>query len=163
MKNKLKMFFMIILVCCLTGCHKESDNYRKFQYPNEDFFGKEVYSEIDYKANEEELEIGQTVVDQATKVFNYLGAEEEADQTVGALTRYYYFSYHPDTKTVDANVELITCKKVDGQYHVWAVYTVERYDEHNQVTNGSAGILTLWTCQVDDNGNVKVIDVKEAP
>ena len=163
MKNKRTAFLIMILACSLIGCSSESKLYTKYKYPNEEFYGKELYSEIDNQSGEDELKVGHDVVSQADAVFHYLGKEAEADKTVGELVTYYYFSGYSDTRKVYANVKLITCKKVDSQYHVWAVYSIERYDKNDELVNGSSDILTLWICEKDKSGNVKVVDISEAP
>lgn len=57
--------------------------YKKYQYPNEDVYGKELYSEIDYRCSEEEAEVGEMIVAQAFQVAEYTGTAQDSEKEMG--------------------------------------------------------------------------------
>lgn len=96
---------------------------------------------------------GMTGHDQAIRVSEYTGDEQDSESVmgdVGALDKYYYFNipYYfdsLDTMTYDATFEFITCKITGDEGHVWMVTTLEsRYRDSGKIASGGWGILSLW-------------------
>lgn len=78
MNKKVVIIILVIIVggIIINIYHKEngaSRIYKKYQYPNEDVYGKELYSEIDYDCSEEESKIGEVIVARAFQVAEYTG------------------------------------------------------------------------------------------
>lgn len=115
----------------------EDGLYDKYKYPNKDFFGDELYSEIEYKASKSELEIGNQIVEKGK--YTYEGTESQK-----------------------ADISLITCIISGDKGHVWVVYSVERYDSHGNITNASKNVLSLWYIEKYED-DWKVVEIKEAP
>ena len=115
----------------------EDGLYDKYKYPNKDFFGDELYSEIEYKASKSELEIGNQIVEKGK--YTYEGTESQK-----------------------ADISLITCIISGDKGHVWVVYSVERYDSQGNITNASKNVLSLWYIEKYED-DWKVVEIKEAP
>lgn len=159
------LFFLLITgILMYLKKSRISGLYEKYRYPNEEFYGKELYSEIDDNCSDYELEIGNEIVLKGYKVLKYSGTEHDSESEigdVGALSRYFYFN----TKNVASqrgSFQLITCK-ISGNYgHVWVAYTCERYDENGTLLNASDDVLTLW--YIENQGDKwEVVKVLEAP
>jgi hypothetical protein len=160
------LFFALAVIVILRYKEKNhmSELYEKYQYPNEDFYGKDLYSEIDYECSDSESEVGNMIVDKAFEVANYTGTEQDSETEmgdVGALSRYFYF----DTKNAvsqEGTFRLITCSISGDEGHVWVVYTCEKYDENETLINASYDILSLW--YIENQGNEwYVVRIQEAP
>ena len=53
-----------------------SDLYLKYQYPEEEYFGKELYSEIDHQSSPDEIECGKEIIDKINiYLFSLLSSE----------------------------------------------------------------------------------------
>ncbi len=171
MNNKVYLIsgvsFLIIILAMILIYYKQncvSDIYKEYQYPNEDFFGKELYSEIDYKCSEYELEIANMVIDRAKEVSDYIDIMENAESKlgdVGALSRYYYFNSE-NAVMQDVDFQIVTCKINSDEGHVWVVYNLVRYDKEGEPINSCSDILTLWN--IEKYGDEwRVVQVREAP
>ena len=66
------IFALLIIVILRYKEKSKSELYTKYQYPNEAFFGKELYSEIDYSCSDYEAEVGKTVVERAVEISKYI-------------------------------------------------------------------------------------------
>ena len=68
------VFFLILLGIGLYRKHNvaHSDLYLEYQYPEEEFFGKELYSEIDHQSSPEELEFGKGILDKINQISSKL-------------------------------------------------------------------------------------------
>lgn len=164
----LIMVLLIVVICVIVGMNytgnKMSGLYKEYQYPNEDFFGKELYSEIDYKCTEEESRVGSLIMNKAVSVSDYSGKEEDAESTlgdVGELSRYYYYN-RQDAASQEVTLEFITCKITENTGHVWVVTKQTYYDFDGKMLGGSNNILTLWSIE-NKEGEWCVVQVKEAP
>lgn len=146
------------------GCgKKESDIYKEYKYPNEKFFGKEIYSEIDYKCNEEEEKIGKEIVEIAKSVFTFVGDEKDANMDVGNLKKYYWFK-DSGVSIVNCSIEHITTKIIDNKGHIWVTYSIFRYDNQRKLINKSDNILACWEICLDkETEKWEVVDIREAP
>lgn len=85
---------ILALVIIAILCWQKKALYDEYRYPNEDFYGKELYSEICYDCSAYEAEIGNALVDKAIEVAKYTGTEEAEKEIgdVGALSRFYYYN-----------------------------------------------------------------------
>ncbi len=126
--------------------------YEKYRYPNEEFYGKELYSEIGYHCSDYEKDVGNTLLDKAIMVSEYRGSEKDAESElgeVGALSRYYYYNTK-GTSEQKAELQFITCKISGESGHIWLNSTVLNYDENGKCFSGGRDMLTLW--YIEKNG-----------
>ena len=151
-----------ILIFILIGCEgKPNGIYERYRYPAEEFYGKELYSEIDYICTEEERKAGDKLVKTALSILSCSG-EESLNQEVGGLKAYYAKESYPDTAFTVCEVRQITTKIMGERGHVWAVYSVKRFGKDGEIVNQSEDILTLWIIE-KKNGEYLVASVVEAP
>ena len=162
--KKIKILAICLLSCCslmiiilliYSKINQKSELYKKYQYPNEDYYGKELYSEIDYECSDYEREIGEMIVVRAMKVANYTGTEQDAKMEfgdVGALSRYYYFQTK-DVQSQKVDFHLITFIKFK-YYHMWVETTITQYDKDGKIV-GEEQMLSLWyLTYLDDEWDV---------
>ena len=172
--NKMKKMFVEIFVICLifliylvnnfvTKNKEKRKIYDRYKYPNRDFFGDELYSEIEHRPSKYELEIGNQIVEKGNNVFDFCGTPKESEKIgdVGELNRYFYYVYQ-DAESQKADVSLITCIISGDKGNVWVVYSVERYDVYGNRINASINILSLWYIEKNKN-DWKVVKIKESP
>lgn len=142
-----------------------SELYEHYQFPGEDFFGKTLYSEIDYEYSADEAEVANEILVRAIQVAEYTGTEQDSDTQmgdVGALSKYYLYN-SKDAAAQNVSFELITCKITDDKGHIWVASTISRYGEDGQYApGGGRDILTLWYIEHQDQ-EWKVMQVKECP
>lgn len=139
-----------------------SDLYLKYQYPNEEFFGKELYSEIDHQSSPEEIELGKEIIDRINQIADYRGKKEDAVNE-GALNYYYYFHSGPPADWQELKMEFITCKISQNTGHIWIAYDRERYDENGEFVSGTWNALDLIQLRKDTDGEWVVTELRGAP
>lgn len=150
------LIFVLLTILILRYTKKNSISalYEKYQYPNEDYYGKDLYSEIDYECSEYESEVGIMIVNKAFEVAHYTGTEQDSETEmgdVGALSKYYYFDTK-DAHTQEADFQFITCKITGNEGHVWVETTIMRYDENgNNAGGGGKEMLSLWYIKYQEN------------
>ena len=160
------MLFIIFIISILRYCgiNRMSELYEAYRYPNEDFFGKDLYAEVDHECSDYEFEVGNGIVNKGVEVFEYTGMEQDSIAEmgdVGALDRYYYFDVK-NAASQEGTFRFITCKISGNEGHVWVVYTCKRYDENGSLINSSSNILSLW--YIEDQGDGwYVVRIQEAP
>lgn len=172
-KKKIQLIGVVCLLLFITVTaavfgywkkSKMSELYEEYQYPNEKFYGKELYSEIDHECSDHESEIGNEIVNKGLQVLQYTGTEQDAETEmgdVGALSRYYYFQTR-DAVSQKGNFQFITCKISGNEGHVWVVCTCKGYDENGDQVTVSSDILSLW--HIENRGDEwYVAQVQEAP
>ena len=163
MKKLSKILFIVLialLVSVLCGCAKgESALYKQYQYPNEEYFGKEVYRQIDSPCTEEKRKDVAQVLSAAEYVFRYTGDAAHSDKSVGALKSYYRFS---EAASVDFSVKLITTKNDGRSGYMWVVYSANGFDRNGNLIYGSSNILAKWDIQ-KKSGQWVVVKIDEAP
>lgn len=173
MKRKI---YLICIVCLLVFVllsmvalgywrkSKMSKLYEEYRYPNEKFYGKDLYSEIDHKCSDYESEVGNEVVNKGLEVLQYTGTEQNAETEigdVGALSRYYCFNTR-NTVSQEGILRFVTCKISGNEGHVWVVRTCKGYDENGNLVNISSDCLSLW--YIESRGDEwYVVQVQEAP
>lgn len=172
MKRKNCIFivcFIVVLFGILLGIrlYKKnkvvySDLYLKYQYPEEEYFGKELYSEIDHQSSPDEIECGKEIIDKINQIADYKENEEDA-LNEGALNWFYYFYGCPTAVEQNLNVEFITCKLSQDTGHLWIAYDREQYDENGELACGSWNILALISLSKNANGEWFVTEIDEAP
>lgn len=161
------LLLLISLTVAVSGYWKKSkmsELYEEYQYPNEKFYGKELYSEIDHECSDYESEVGNEIVNKGLQVLNYTGTEQEAETEmgdVGALSRYYCFQTR-DAVSQERSLQFITCKISGKEGHVWAVCTCEGDDENGNQVTASSDSLSLWHIE-NREGEWYVVQVQEAP
>lgn len=136
------LIILIILVFIICEKKTESDIYKKYRVYKE-FYGEDLYKEIDYESTEEEQEIGEEIVSKFEQVLQYTGTEEMADESVGELKRFYWFPFYIQPSSCKSSVSLITTKIQGDEGHVWVSYFVCRYDEDDTLINGTGDGITL--------------------
>lgn len=171
--GRKKIILIITLLIFLSGIlminlWKKHKLYEKYRYPNENFFGKELYTEIIYNCSDQELEVGNAILDNAMKVATYTGNKKNTGEMsdVGALSRYYYYNWKVpaeyETVFQEMEFQLITCKITEDRGNVWVVYTRRMKSEDKKLIAGSWDILSLWEIEKQD-GDWKVVKISEAP
>lgn len=139
----ISLLFFAILIILMIKSWKKYELYDKYHYPNEEFYGKELYSEITYDCSEYEAEIGKDMLDMAMKSDEYTGTSGNA-------------------VSQNVTLQLITCKISGNEGHVWVVYTRKGYDENGALVNVSSNILSLW--YIERQGSEwSITQVREAP
>lgn len=160
----LIIIFLIIVIIRFGKKNNMSELYEEYQYPNEDFFGRELYSEIDYECSDDESQIGNMMVNKAIDVSKYSGTKEDSESAigdVGALDRYYYYD-RKEAASQKATFEFITCKITEDKGHIWVVTKRIYYDADEKMIGGSSEILTLWNIE-NKEGEWYVVQIREAP
>ena len=169
LKKRIGLSIILGLIVCVAlyfaiSIYKKYKLYEEYRYPHEEFYGKELYSEIGYKCSDYESEIGHLILDKAIEVAEYTGTEQDAEQElgdVGPLSTYYYY-VHKKTVTQKVTFQFITCKITGNEGHLWVVYTHVRYDENGERVNSSLNILSLWYIEKKEN-EWHVTEIHEAP
>ena len=160
----LLLVLFIIAVSGYRNKSKMSRLYEEYRYPNEEFYGKELYSEIDYECSDYESKVGNEIANRGLEVLQYSGTEQDAETemgNVGALGQYYCF-HTKNAVLQKGTLKFITCKTVGNEGHVWVVYTCGKYDENGSLVNGSSDILSLW--HIEKQGDEWfVVRIQEAP
>lgn len=161
------LLLFILLTMAVLGywkTRKVSRLYETYQYPNEKFYGKELYSEIDHKCSDHESEVGNVIVNKGLEVLQYTGTESDAETEmgdVGALSRYYRFQTY-NTVSQEGIFQFITCKLSGDEGHVWVACTCKGYDENGNQVAGFSDALSLWYIE-NREGEWCVVRVREAP
>lgn len=161
----LGLVLVTILILRYNGKNNVSALYEKYQYPNEEYYGKDLYSEIDYECSEYESEVGEMIVKKAFEVAHYTGTEQDSETEmgdVGALRRYYYFDTK-DAHSQEADFQFITCKINGNEGHVWVETSITRYDKNGKSAGGGGyEMLSLWYIEYQENGWY-VVEVLDTP
>lgn len=126
----------------------------------EEFYGKDLYKEIDYKSTEKEQEIGEEIALMMKTTLEYVGEEEDAVEDVGELKRYYYFPHYAKPFSCQCNVSVITTKVEGNKGHVWLTYSVARYDSDGSLMCSAGDVLTLLYIE-EENDVWKVVKIEE--
>lgn len=161
------LMFFILLMIIMLGCWekiKAHNMYEEYRYPNEDFYGKELYAEINYKCSAHETKIGTEIVNKALAILQYTGTKQNAEAEMGdvdALSEYYYFNTK-NAVSQEGILKFITCKLSGSEGHVWVVYTLKRYDKNGSLESSSSDILSLWYIEKQED-EWHVAEIWEAP
>jgi hypothetical protein len=134
----------------------------RYKYPNEEHFGKEVYSEIERKCTAQEKEDIAQVLTVAKYVFNYTGSQANADKNVGALDNYYHFYEEFEATSVKYKIKLVTTWNNGETGYIWVVYSVEGFDKNGNGVYGSWDVLSRWEIEMKNN-RWEVVQIDEAP
>lgn len=170
MKKKRYFVYLmsfILLIVIVLGCWKKIKAFKlygEYQYPNEDFYGKELYSEINYKCSAYETKVGNEIVSKGLAIMQYTGTEQDAETEMGdedALSEYYYFNAK-NVVSQEGTLKFITCKLSGKEGHVWVVYTLKRYYKNGSLESSSSDILSLW-CIENEGNEWRVTEIREAP
>ncbi len=165
-RNKKKLVYCLVLAVLVSitmVAVKKILLYKQYQYPNESFFGKELYSEITHTSSSYEKEIGMMIKTKIEEIAGCQGTEEDIPnmEDTDALEDFYYFTVK-DAKTQEIKLKLITCIINGNEGHVWLDYSLVRYGENGKIVNSSNDILLL--CYIEKQwGEWKVVQTKEAP
>ena len=157
--------FILIVLFIFFQNQSMSEIYKHYRYPNEDFYGKSLYSEIDHECSDYESEVAELILNRALQVAEYTGTAQDAESQLGdvrALSKYYYFDTK-DTVTQEASFEFITCKISDDGGHLWVASTISRYDKNGEHVPGEGrDILCLWYI-TKEKDEWHVVKTKESP
>lgn len=160
----LSVLLLIMVVMGYWWKGKMSKLYEEYRYPNEEFYGKELYAEIDHECSGHELEIGNEIINKGLEVLRYAGLEQDVETSigdVGALSKYFYFN-RENSVVQEGNFQFVTCKVSENKGHVWVVCTYKGYDENGKQVNSSSDVLALW--YVEKQGDEWcVVKIREAP
>lgn len=167
MKNKKKILVITIIFIIAIVVYRcvffETDLYKKYKYPNEEFFGKEVYSRIDHRATQSERSVGMELFDKVRLVSEYTGTEEDADyvEEIGELNDFYYFT-RVGAASQKVDLTFITCELDEDNGMIWVEYDRRYFDEKGEFIGGSSDVLMLWNIEKID-GKWIVVNSREAP
>jgi len=165
MMKKMLAIPILFLLCMGTGWNTKPPHplYQQYKYPNEHFFGKQVYSEILYEYTDEEKSVGDAILETARAIFSHLGGKDRANDTVGALFRYYF---NEDMASEEHGLELVAVKLEGPAGWMWVAYHRRAFDSNGNLAYGSGSqqhkILARWELNQADNGWI-VTKVSEAP
>ncbi|MCM1229134.1 MAG: hypothetical protein NC489_03285 [Ruminococcus flavefaciens] len=123
------------------------------------FFGKS-YFELYSLQTSEEKKIGMEIAERAKSCMEYTGDEISAPVN-DALYKYYYFRHYDKPVSTDVQVELNKAVIHSNEGSVWFTYTLEWYDENNNIIQGAGNILTRCAIEKNENGEWVVTNVSE--
>ncbi len=126
----------------------------------EDFYGRETYSELQIKCTAEDREAIQPVLNLADEAFSYLG-DGDKYELFGKLGLYSLNNYK-DVVSEKHGIDFLTAKLDGGSGYLWVEYFHEGYDETGERTTGSWEIKSRWTLEKTD-GEWIVSDILEHP
>lgn len=127
----------------------------------QDWFGEKTCELYTFQSISERM-VGNQIVDDLYQVLVYTGDPDSAPDA-GALNCHYYFIYYEDTVRVEAEVSLCKVCIRGEEGSVWLWYSIKRYDENDNLTNGSSHILTRCSIERDTNGEWIVTGLSEHP
>lgn len=142
---------MAISLLLLLNPKQPGENYISYMN-NIKWFEPSVYATIDYDYNEEDSIVAESILHTAQEVFTYIGDQSEANQHVGALSRYYRFNQEYPTAEVDLDINLITAKINGNNGYLWIKYSVQRIDDEGNIIYGSWDILSHWKIESNNDG-----------
>ena len=160
---KLKKYHYVLIAVAIifimvVSFGGKSDYYEKYKNYEYAFFPH--YSTINNKLSEKDKEIADSIIHQATLVFNFTG-ERKPEKDVGALERYYFTDPEIQISKVDLKIKPIAGKFNNTGGYLWVVYSVERTDNTGEIVNGSWDIPCRWEAEKQKDGNWKVVDIDE--
>ena len=172
MKKKIYLigiFCLMIIACLAVMIPRIMDKYeayklyKKYQYPSEEVFGKELYSEITYRCSDYESEVGNLLIDQAIEVAEYTGIEQDAKKEIGEVYAldYYYLYKRNGAIAQEVTFQFVTCKISENSGHVWILCT-KKYDEAGEVIYDGSNIPSLWYIEKQEE-EWRVVKVMEGP
>ena len=140
---------MLVMVLLISGCKKEFHLlYWHYQYPNEQYFGTDIYSEILYICTKDERKAVSNIMDAAEKAFSYVGPKVDANDAsdeIGMLARYYPYC---DIAAEEHLLELITVKLKAQTGVMWVAYCCQAFDSNGDLVYASGNknqkILARW-------------------
>lgn len=159
-KNMFFVSISIIILVVVVGIvvinNHESALYKKYKYPNEDFFGKKLYSEIDYGCTAEEKKIGENIVNGA---YEYVMTENK--DIKGSYEMLFGWYFKDGYKINDLKINLITSKIDENIGHIWVDVFISAESQDGKIKPRSRG-LELWIVEKKDNDWV-ITGSKSAP
>lgn len=105
------------------------------QIIEEEFFGTEIYSELQIECTADDREAIQPILDFADKAFSYLG-DGDKYELFGELGKYCYNDYTGNTHIASErhNIYFLTAKLNDETGYLWVEYFHEGHSESNEFT-----------------------------
>lgn len=161
--KKILLASISIIALCAVFVYTFILPFRLITVPEfeQDTFGDKIIELYTFQTFSERR-IGNQIVDQLSRVLSYTDNPDEAPDA-GALNRYYYFPYYEDTVRADVSVYLNKVCINGDEGSVWLTYSVERFDENDRLTNGSAGILTRCSIERSSDGEWIITGTLEHP
>ena len=163
MKKTLMALMIIMLFVILGGKEELHPLYLQYQYPNEQYFGADVYSEILYEYSEDERTAVNVIMETAEEIFSYVGPKVVTNRATEALERYYP---HLDIASEEHVLELITVTLDEQSGVMWVAYSRQAFDNSGNLVYGAGGenekILARWELEQID-GIWIVVKINEAP
>ena len=168
MKRKITAISIIItaVVIIIAFSHSVFEytekNQNIIQDIEKDFFGDEIYSELQIECTADDREAIQPVLDFADKAFSYLG-DGDKYELFGELGKYCYNDYTGNTHITSErhNIYFLTAKLNDETGYLWVEYFHEGHSESNEFTT-IRDRKSRWTLEKTD-GKWVVSDILEHP
>ncbi len=159
MKKIIWIIFSIILVLIITGCgNKSGENLTLLRH-----YGQEKYNEMKVECKDErQIAVANELIKKAKEIMQFVGKPDDAESSnsIGALSKYYYFNNQ--VSKADVDVVLITTKQLNTEGYIWVKYSAKYYDHNNKMISGSDKIVSRWEIK-NENGAWKVTDIDEIP
>ena len=146
------IFIILLILICVSSRNEISNQI--YDETDLEYFGRDLLKELEYKASGEEIEIANQILSYAREI---AGGNITDDSKV--FKHYSPYSY-TDCKSVDLQVEMITCKINGEEGHLWVKTSYDKYDEKGDIISYGSVPISLWIIKKENNEWV-VIDIKE--
>lgn len=121
----------------------------------EDFYGSEVYGELDVPCSTEDLKELLPVLDFAEEAFSHIGEDER----FGELSRY---CARADSASESHTICFITAALDGDSGYMWVMYSKSCFDENGETLSGTGSATSRWELK-RTNGEWTVTDIWEHP
>lgn len=120
-------------------------------------------SKLVFRGSPYDLIIASKIMDEAEDACEELGlTRAEAEEKYGLLSRFCHnIDSYPDVVDEWHEMKLWSAHFDLTEGWMWVYYSQEGLDEKGEVTTGSWRIPSLWYLQPDEEGNWKVVHIKE--
>ena len=177
-KNKIILSVSIIGIAAivlgfLAGRHEKqliyveegTNTLKKYE---SDYFTDEEKDILNHKPSEYEKQIANNVINDAKVAFEDCGKYscDECDKIYGCLAQYAIDREQADSFKLVGKQYLLTnlgCNISESEGYIWINYTIIGYKEGYVSETGSFDVNSLWKIEKGEDGNWKVIEVKEHP
>lgn len=130
----------------------------------EEYYGKEIYSELNEGSSPGSRQVLQPIIKKVEKALKFTGNEKNAKKKFGELARYTpaYSSDIDEAKVVEANVTFLTAKLYHDTGYLWIKYSQYGYEKNGELSFGSSDIQSRITL-VKYGDEWTAVNVIEAP
>lgn len=168
MKGKITAISIIITAVVITIAffnfvfEYTEKNQNIIQDIEKEFFGDEIYSELQIECTAEDRTAVQPVIDFADKAFSYLGNGDKYE-LFGELGRYCYNDYTGNISVASEkhNIYFLTARLDNDTGYLWVEYSQEGYNKSSEFI-AARNRKSRWTLE-KLNGEWIVSDILEHP